>query len=291
MDMRTVAGLLVAIVAVVGACGGGRPGAGVEGGAMSADEVDSVSARGHRYEVTCAQLSDEQMGEPVNLDEPDDRFAAAQTVNGEDADTILALQADGRFGPCHDATYVLAIAFADVTDPASAAEHGRRRCHVPAAPADPRCDEGGPFWFGTDPSEDGTEGDGRTGVWIDGRTPEPDWRADPLEVVARVVDVSPDVPAFYTLRRSGLRFVEQTEDKIVVEAVHEYVIGSDGPRGTLQREHHTLRRLPGRSGWYPTEFIVAAYGQPTLDDAQLDDAWTGIDRIVVDVDRRTATNP
>jgi len=286
--MPRLAVLLAAVALVCTGCsdGGTGPGGGTHRSGALSDEVDSIAARGHRYEVTCAQASDEQMGQPVALDEPDDRFVAAKTFNGEDPDTILALQADGRFGPCPDATFVVAIAFADATDPPSAAEHGRRRCHVPAVPADPRCDEGGPFWFGTDPSQDGTEGDGRTGVWIDGRIPEPEWRSDPLEVAAREVGVDTDVPAFYTLRRTGLRFVEQTDDKIVVEAVHESVIGSDGPLGTLQREHHTLRRLPNRSGWYPTEFIVAEYGQPTLDDAALDAAWVGIDRVVVDVDRR-----
>jgi hypothetical protein len=154
-------------------------------------------------------------------------------------------------------------------------------------PADPRCEEGGPFWFGTDPSQDGTEGDGRIGVWSDGRGPEPEWRNDPLEVAAHEIGVDPEVPAFYQLRRIGLRIIERSDDEVVVEAVHENVIDDNGsPFGTLQRERHTLRRLPGRAGWYPTAFIVAEYGQADLDDAALDAAWVDIDRTLVDVDRR-----
>lgn len=282
--------LLLAVLVTAG-CGGaevagtGRGGDPASGALV--DRVDSISARGHDYEVTCAQLGDDQLGEAVSLDTADERFAAAKTIRGEDADTVLALETTGTVAQCPDATHLLAIAFSNASDPASAAERGRRRCYVPAIPAEPQCDEGGPFWFGTDPSEDGTEGDGRTGVWIDGRIPEPDWRQDPLEVTAREIGVSGDVPAFYKLRRIGLRFIEQTGDKIVVEAVHENVIDNNGsPYGTLQRERHTLRRLPGRTGWYPTEFIVAEYGQEDLDDAALDAAWVGIDRAVVDVDRR-----
>lgn len=259
-------------------------------GSAAADQVDSVSARGRRYEVTCAQPGDEQMAEPISLDEPDARFTGAWAVNGQDADTVIALQADGRALQCPDATYVLAFAFLRVTDAESAAAFARVRCRVPAVPADPRCDEGGPFWFGTDPSEDGTEGDGRSAVWVEGRIPEPEWRSDPLEVAAREVAVSAEVPAFYQLRRVGLRVIEESPDEIVIEAVHENVIDNNGePYGTLARERHTFRHLPGRRGWYPSAFIVAEYGQADLAGEVLDEGWSGIDRVLVDVDRRSAT--
>ena len=254
----------------------------------AASEVDGVAARGRRYEVTCAQPGDEQMAEPVAMDEPDPRFTGAWAVAGQDPDIVIALQADDRAVPCLDATYILAFAFASVADADSASAYARLRCHVPVLPADSRCDEGGPFWFGTDRSVDGTEGDGRRAVWVAGRAPAADWRTDPLEVAAREVGVSPDVPAFYQLRRVGLRVIEQTNDKVVVEAVHENVIDNNGePYGTLAREHHTLRQLPGRNGWYPAEFIVVEYGQADLNDEELDEGWTGIKRVLVDVDRRS----
>ena len=259
-------------------------------GRGAASEVDNVSARGHRYEITCAQPGDEQMGAPIGLEEPDPRFTGAWAVNGQDPDAVIALQADGRAVQCPDATYILAFVFASVTNPESAASHARLRCHVPAVPADPRCAEGGPFWFGTDPSEDGTEGDGRSAVWVEGRVPEPDWRQDPLEVAAREVAVTGDVPAFYQLRRVGLRLIEQTVATVVVEAVHENVVDNNGkPYGTLARERHTLRPQPGRRGWYPAEFIVVEYGQAHLDHDELDRAWSGIDRVLLDVDRRSST--
>jgi hypothetical protein len=242
--------------------------------------------RGEALVVSCAEPAAAQLGSSVELDAPDARFGAVREVVGERPTEALALRASGGLSACPDAEWVLALRSGPVVDEASAAEAARLTCHVPAVPSDERCAEGGPFWFGTDPSRDGTAGDGRSAVWIDGREPEPGWRSDPLEVAAREVGVAEAAPAFYALRRVGLRVVDEQDDQIVIEALYQQIV--DG-RGSIQREHHTLSRLDGRAGWYQTAYIVAEYGDSEVGTAELDKVWAaGVDRVLTDVDRRTS---
>lgn len=300
MRTRTIltAGVLVTLL---GACGGGAAGPGSSssaaddegeagaavGHAAASSSVDHVVAGGAAYEVTCAEPDRSALGPDIRLDEDDPRFDRATSVGGEATETVIALHSDGRVEACPAATWVLAFGRFDVADEPSGREHARRRCAVPAVPDDPRCAEGGPFWFGTDPSVDGTEGDGRSAVWVTGQGPAPAWRLDPLAVVDRQVDEGP-VPDFYRLRRVGLRLLEERPEEVFVEVLYQDVFDNAGvPLGHEQREHHTLGRLPGRDGWYEKAYIVARYGDRDLDDATLDAAWAeGADRVLIDVDRR-----
>jgi hypothetical protein len=277
--------VLAACVGVV-ACGGSDDeGGGVVGGVL----VDHVVANGTAYEVTCARPDPAALGRSVALDGSDARFSNAVDVEGEAPAVVLALEVRGRVDRCPSAEWVLAYSQVEESvDEATTMEYGRLRCLLPEQPDDERCIEGGPFWFSTDPSVDGTEGDGRSAVWVAASHPEPTWRVDPLEVVAREVREDQVVPDSYRLRRVGLRVVSEAHDVIVVEAVYQWSTHTlGGPLTTEQREQYTLSRLAERDGWYPTAFIVAQYGETNLSDAALDRSWAdGIDRVLVEVDRR-----
>jgi hypothetical protein len=242
--------------------------------------------------VSCAQPAPGQLAEAVELDDPDARFDGVRQVTGERPTQVLALHAAGNVESCPDAEWVLAFGQSHLVDEAAAFETARLRCLVPEVPDDERCVEGGPFWFGTDPTADGTAGDGRSAVWVEGTGPEPPWRSDPLEVVAGELDVDEDVVGSDQLRRVGLRVVEDHDDEKVVEVLYQNVSEVDGQRrGSVQREHHTVSRLRGRDGWYLTGFIVAEYAQDDIADAELDAMWNaGLDRVLVDVDRRPGTS-
>lgn len=124
-------------------------------------------------------------------------------------------------------------------------------------------------------------------MWVEGNDPPPEWRLDPVNVITREVDTA-SVLASYRLMRVGLRVLEQGHDEVIVEVIYQQVTDNAGkPWGSDQREHYTLSRLPGRQGWYPTAFIVAKYSDQDVDEAALDAAWAaGVDRVLVDVDRR-----
>lgn len=250
--------------------------------------VDHVVAAGAAYEVTCAEPDVTRLGPEVLLDKADPRFGRAAELVDEDRSAVIALDAQGRVERCSDAQWVLAFGGRHTVDEPTATEVARLRCLVPAQPDDDRCAEGGPFWFGTDRSVDGTEGDGRSAVWIEGDAPEPPWRLDPLEVITREVGVDPAVPDFYRLRRIGLRVLNERPDEVLVEVLYQDITDNAGePWGAEQREHHTVRKLPARQGWYPVTYIVARYAEGDTEGAGLDAAWAeGLDRVLVDVDRR-----
>lgn len=257
------------------------------GTGAGADTADSVVVGGVTYEVTCARVDEAQLGAKLELDKADALVNDAAEIAGEDLTGVLALQTSGRVQRCPDAAWVVGLAGPSPADAATATEHARLRCTVPARPDDARCGEGGPFWYGTDPSVDGTEGDGRSAIWLEAKEPPPQWRLDPLEVVTRAVAVDSSASEAYLLRRVGLRVVNASDDEVLVEVLYQDITDFGELRGTEQREHHTLGKLAGRPGWYETTYIVAAYGDGDTDAATLDTSWAaGVDRVLVEVDRR-----